>query len=269
MPELPEVETTRRGLAPHLQGQRIDRVILRQTRLRWPISEAVAGLAGREIIALTRRGKYLLMQLDKGHLIWHLGMSGSMRIQPASAAAENHEHVEIQLGNGDTLRYRDPRRFGALLYTEQDPLQHKLLRNLGPEPLGNDFTADYLYRCCRSRKAAIKLVIMNAQIVVGVGNIYASEALFQAGIRPARAAGRISKPRCAHLVNSIRDTLAAAIEQGGTTLKDFVQADGKPGYFTQSLQVYGNRHSCHHCGSSIKHLVQGQRSSYYCPSCQS
>lgn len=269
MPELPEVETTRRGIEPHLIDQRIDRVILRNTRLRWPISEQVAELAGRRIIAITRRGKYLLMQLDHGHLIWHLGMSGSMRIQPAGAAVQSHEHVEIQLGNGQTLRFRDPRRFGALLYTEQDPLQHKLLRHLGPEPLGNDFTAEYLYHCCRSRKAAIKLVIMNSQIVVGVGNIYASEALFRAGIRPARAARRISKPRCARLVDSIRDTLTAAIEQGGTTLRDFSQADGKPGYFTQSLQVYGNRDSCHHCGTRIKHLQQGQRSSYYCPLCQS
>ncbi len=269
MPELPEVETTRRGIEPHIQNQIIDRVILRETRLRWPISEQVAGLAGRRIIAVTRRGKYLLMQLDQGHLIWHLGMSGSMRILPQSAAAQSHEHVEIKLGNGLSLKFRDPRRFGALLYSEQDPLQHRLLSNLGPEPLENSFTSEYLYRCCRSRKAAIKLVIMNSQIVVGIGNIYASEALFQAGIRPARAARRISKPRCARLVDSIREILASAIDQGGTTLQDFTQADGNPGYFTQSLQVYGNKDSCHHCGTRIKHLLQGQRSSYYCPLCQS
>jgi formamidopyrimidine-DNA glycosylase len=269
MPELPEVETTRRGIEPHLRNQTIDRVILRNTRLRWPISEQVASLAGRQVIAVTRRGKYLLMQLDQGHLIWHLGMSGSMRILPESAAAQSHEHVEIKLSNGLSLKYRDPRRFGALLYSELDPLQHRLLINLGPEPLENSFTAEYLYQCCRSRKAAIKLLIMNSHIVVGVGNIYASEALFQAGIRPALAARRISKTRCVRLVDSIRDILTSAIAQGGTTLQDFTQADGNPGYFTQSLQVYGNKGSCHHCGTSIKHLVQGQRSSYYCPLCQS
>jgi formamidopyrimidine-DNA glycosylase len=269
MPELPEVETTRRGIEPHVLNQTIDRVILRETRLRWPVSEQVAGLAGRRIIAVTRRGKYLLMQLDQGHLIWHLGMSGSMRILPESAPAQSHEHVEIRLSNGLALKYRDPRRFGALLYSEQDPLLHRLLCNLGPEPLENSFTCEYLYQCCRSRKTAIKLLIMNSQIVVGVGNIYASEALFQAGIRPARAARRISKPRCVDLVDSIRDILSSAIAQGGTTLQDFTQADGNPGYFTQSLRVYGNKDSCHHCGTRIKQLVQGQRSSYYCPLCQS
>ena len=209
------------------------------------------------------------MHLDRGNLIWHLGMSGSMRILPIGSAAENHEHVEFQLSNGQALKFRDPRRFGALLYCDEDPLQHRLLRKLGPEPLGEEFDADYLYHCCRKRSAAIKTVLMNSHIVVGVGNIYASEALFLAGIRPARAARRISKPRLEKLVNAVRDTLSAAIAQGGTTLQDFTQVDGKPGYFRHELQVYANKGECKVCGQPIKHLVQGQRSSYYCPECQS
>lgn len=269
MPELPEVETTRRGIEPHVCKQRIDGVILRETRLRWPISTEVADLRGRRIEAVTRRGKYLLMRLDRGSLIWHLGMSGSMRILPVGAAAESHEHVELQLANGQALKFRDPRRFGALLYSEIDPLQHRLLNRLGPEPLGDEFHADYLHQRCRQRSAAIKQVLMNSHIVVGVGNIYASEALFRAGIRPTRAARRISRKRIAELVCAVRDTLATAIEHGGTTLQDFTRADGKPGYFRHELQVYGNTGDCPVCGAPVKHLVQGQRSSYYCPQCQS
>ncbi len=268
MPELPEVETTRRGIEPHLLGQRLDRVILRETRLRWPVSEQVAGLAGRRILEVGRRGKYLLLRLDRGHLIWHLGMSGSMRILPRGAPAGAHEHVEIELGNGQALKFRDPRRFGALLYTEHDPLQHRLLRRLGPEPLGDAFTADYLHRCCKMRSASIKTVLMNSHIVAGVGNIYASEALFLAGIRPARAARRNSRPRIARLVDAVRDTLANAIEHGGTTLQDFTQADGKPGYFRHELRVYGNRSGCPVCGEPIRQVTLGQRASYYCPQCQ-
>jgi len=268
MPELPEVETTCRGIAPHLCGQRIERVILRETRLRWPISAEVASLTGRRVENISRRAKYLLMELDHGNLIWHLGMSGSMRVLPEGSPAADHEHVEMQFANGLTLKFRDPRRFGALLYSEQDPLQHRLLRALGPEPLAQEFNTDYLHSRCRGRGAAIKTVLMNGHIVVGVGNIYASEALYLAGIRPTRAAGRISKARLARLVEAVRDTLAAAIAKGGTTLQDFSQADGKPGYFTQSLQVYGNKGDCNACGKPIRHLVQGQRSSYYCPQCQ-
>jgi len=269
MPELPEVETTRRGIEPHVCDQLIEKVILRETRLRWPISEEVSGLQGRQIRGVSRRGKYLLMHLDQGNLIWHLGMSGSMRILPTGSAAETHEHVELQLSNGQALKFRDPRRFGALLYCAQDPLQHRLLRQLGPEPLSEAFDTDYLSHCCRKRNAAIKTVLMNSHIVVGVGNIYASEALFLAGIRPTRAARRISKPRIAKLVDAIRDTLASAIGHGGTTLQDFIQVDGKPGYFRHELQVYGNKGPCKQCGKTIKHLVQAQRSSYYCPGCQS
>ena len=268
MPELPEVETTRRGIEPHVCGQSIERVILRETRLRWPISAEVSGLQGRQIREVSRRGKYLLMHLDQGNLIWHLGMSGSMRILPVGSAAENHEHVEFQLSNGQALKFRDPRRFGALLYCAQDPLQHRLLRQLGPEPLSGTFDADYLFHCCRKRSAPIKTVLMNSHIVVGVGNIYASEALFLAGIRPTRAARRITKPRITKLVSAIRDTLASAIGHGGTTLQDFTQVDGKPGYFRHELQVYGNKAQCKTCGKPIKQLVQAQRSSYYCPGCQ-
>ncbi len=268
MPELPEVETTRRGITPHICHQKISKVILRDTRLRWPISPEVAQIAQRRVESISRRGKYLLMQLDRGNLIWHLGMSGSMRVVTSGTASASHEHVELQFGNGQALKFRDPRRFGALLYCEQDPLQHRLLSSLGPEPLGDDFNADYLYHQCRKRSAAIKTLLMNSHIVVGVGNIYASEALYLAGIRPTRVAGRISRQRIARLVDAVRDTLAAAIEQGGTTLQDFTQVDGKPGYFKQELRVYGNKGNCSRCGKAIKQLVQGQRSTFYCPGCQ-
>ena len=268
MPELPEVETTRRGIEPHVDGQFIERVIIREPRLRWPVSKEVATLQGRQILGVSRRGKYLLMHLDHGNLIWHLGMSGSMRVLPTGSLIESHEHVELQLSNGQALKFRDPRRFGALLYCAKDPLQHRLLQSLGPEPLGNDFDAGYLFNTCRKRSAPIKTVVMNSHIVVGVGNIYASEVLFLAGIRPTRAARRISKVRINRLVEAIRHTLAAAIKQGGTTLQDFTQVDGKPGYFRHELQVYGNKGSCNHCGKPIKHIVQAQRSSFFCPNCQ-
>ncbi|HKJ52058.1 MAG TPA: bifunctional DNA-formamidopyrimidine glycosylase/DNA-(apurinic or apyrimidinic site) lyase [Gammaproteobacteria bacterium] len=268
MPELPEVETTRRGIEPHVNGQLIDAVVLRETRLRWPVSSEVAELGGRRIASLSRRGKYLIMELDRGHLIWHLGMSGSMRILPTGSAGENHEHVELQLANGKSLRFRDPRRFGALLYSAEDPLRHRLLCRLGPEPLDEDFHADYLHACCRGRRVAIKSLLMNSHIVVGVGNIYASEALYRAGIRPTRAARRIGKLRIAGLVDSVRQTLTEAIEHGGTTLQDFVQADGRPGYFRHQLKVYGNSDTCSACGSPVRHIVQAQRASYYCPVCQ-
>ncbi len=269
MPELPEVETTRRGIEPHLLGQKIARIEVREPRLRWPVSAEVGELSGRRIDGVDRRGKYLLVHLDRGHLIWHLGMSGSLRILPAGSAVAAHEHIELELSNSQALKYRDPRRFGALLYCEQDPQQHPLLASLGPEPLDAAFDVDYLFQHCRHRRAAIKNVIMNSQIVVGVGNIYASEALFRAGIRPDRAAGRISKKRLAGLVEAVRATLSEAIEHGGTTLQDFTQADGKPGYFRHELKVYGNQDDCKICGRPIKQVVIGQRASYYCPGCQS
>jgi len=268
MPELPEVETTCRGIEPHVSGQQIERVILRETRLRWPVSPEVTDLAGSRIAGVSRRAKYLLMALDHGNLIWHLGMSGSMRILPTGTPAASHEHVEFELSNGQSLKFRDPRRFGALLYCADDPLQHRLLQPLGPEPLADDFNADYLYARCRGRNVDIKVLLMNSHIVVGVGNIYASEALYLAGIRPTRAAGRISKARITKLVDAVRVILTDAIARGGTTLQDFTQVDGKPGYFRQQLQVYANKGKCQACGKAVRQLVQGQRSSYYCPGCQ-
>ena len=268
MPELPEVETTMRGIAPYLRDQRIEQFIVRNHQLRWPVAKETANLRGRRIKGVSRRAKYILMQLDQGTLIWHLGMTGSMRIQPVGSPAENHEHVEVQLASGQALKFRDPRRFGALLYTTADPLEHRLLNKLGPEPLSDDFDGEHLYRACRKRTASIKSVIMDGHRVVGVGNIYASEALFLARINPARAAGGISKKRIYRLVETIKHTLQAAIQQGGTTLQDFTQVDGKPGYFGQQLNVYGIKQGCPVCATTIEKIVQGQRSSYFCPRCQ-
>ena len=268
MPELPEVETTMRGIAPYLSNQKIERFIVRNHQLRWPVAKETAKLRGRLIKAVSRRAKYILMQLDQGNLIWHLGMTGSMKIQPVGSPIENHEHVEVQLASGQSLKFRDPRRFGALLYTATEPLQHRLLKKLGPEPLSDDFDVEYLYGACRKRSASIKSVIMDSHRVVGVGNIYASEALFSAGINPARTAGSISKKRIGRLVGAIKHTLQAAILQGGTTLQDFTQVDGKPGYFGQHLNVYGIKQGCPVCATAIKKIIQAQRSSYFCPRCQ-
>ena len=268
MPELPEVETTLRGIAPYVCNQKIERFIIRNHQLRWPVAKETANLRGQTIRAVSRRAKYILMQLDRGTLIWHLGMSGSMKIRPVGSPTEIHEHVEVQLASGQALKYRDPRRFGALLYTSADPLEHRLLHKLGPEPLSDDFHVEHLYYACRKRTASIKSVIMDSHRVVGVGNIYASEALFLAGINPARAAGGISKKRIGRLVETIKQTLQAAILQGGTTLQDFTQVDGKPGYFGQQLNVYGVKQGCPVCAAAIKKIVQGQRSSYFCPRCQ-
>ena len=268
MPELPEVETTRRGISPHLVGKQIKTATVFDARLRWPVSPEVEKLSGQTIKDIGRRGKYLLFNVGDGYLIWHLGMSGSMRIKPADEPNLYHEHIEVEMQDGTTLTYRDPRRFGACLFTANDPLQHKLIKHLGPEPLEAEFNADYLYRVTRKRKGPIKNLIMNSQVVVGVGNIYASESLFRAGIRPGRAAARLSRAMCEKLVACIKQVLAQAIDKGGTTLQDFTRSDGKPGYFSQSLQVYGNKGDCFTCGTPIKHITQAQRSSYYCPVCQ-
>ena len=270
MPELPEVETTLRGLAPHLLGQRITGVAIRHPHLRWPIPKNLPLLLrGLTIRSISRRAKYLLVECGSGTLILHLGMSGSLRILPAGTAIEKHDHFDLMLGNGLLMRLRDPRRFGAVLWHEGDPAQHLLLVKLGPEPLQENFSADYLYRATRKRSAAIKLVIMDNHVVVGAGNIYANEALFRAGIRPQLAAGKLSKPRCARLVQTIRETLTEAIALGGSSLRDFVNSDGKPGYFQQHYWVYGRAgEPCHACGAPIKQIRQGQRSSFYCPVCQ-
>ena len=268
MPELPEVETTMQGIKPHVCGQVIARIIIRNHHLRWPIAKEIANLDGHLITTVSRRGKYIIMQLDRGNLIWHLGMTGSMKIRPVGSPIEAHEHVEVQLSSGQALKFRDPRRFGALLYTDSDPFEHRLLRKLGPEPLSNEFDVEYLYTACRGRTASIKTVIMDSHRVVGVGNIYASEALFSAGIHPLRAAGGISKKRIGRLVEAIKYTLQAAIYMGGTSLQDFTQVNGNPGYFGQQLNVYGAKQNCSICTTTIKKVTQAQRSSYFCPKCQ-
>lgn len=268
MPELPEVETTLRGIQPHLLNQRIRSILVSQPKLRWPVPDEIQQLTGARIQSLQRRAKYLLIDSGRGHLIWHLGMSGSLRIQPVSAKPEKHEHVRIDFDNGTSLRYRDPRRFGAVLLTHDDPLQHPLIAELGPEPLATDFDARYLHQQCSGKKSSIKSVIMDSHVVVGIGNIYACESLFLSGINPRTRAGRISERRLARLVDTIKAVLAKAIEQGGTTLQDFTQADGKPGYFRQHLNVYGKNGPCPSCGQAIRRITQSQRSTFYCSHCQ-
>ncbi|MBS0393974.1 MAG: bifunctional DNA-formamidopyrimidine glycosylase/DNA-(apurinic or apyrimidinic site) lyase [Proteobacteria bacterium] len=270
MPELPEVETTRRGLAPVLRGRRIGAVRVRERRLRWPLPAGFeAALAGARVTGVGRRGKYLLIGTDRGTLLVHLGMSGSLRAVDPAEPPRPHDHVELVLDSGRCVRFNDPRRFGTLQLVRGDPAAHALLRGLGPEPLGAGFDADYLYARARGRRVAVKKFLMNAAIVVGVGNIYASEALFRAGIRPQRAAGRLTRAEAARLVAAVRRVLAAAIRVGGTTLRDYVNADGLPGYFRQKLYVYERAgQPCRRCGTPIRQRVQGQRSTYWCPSCQ-
>ncbi len=270
MPELPEVETTCRGIEPHITGQRVNTVIVRQAKLRWPISPRLKqALPGQQVLSVTRRGKYLLLNATKGTVIIHLGMSGSLKLIDSKQAPKKHDHFDIVFTNNQTLRLHDPRRFGAVLWTTRPPLNHPLLRSLGPEPLEDDFNTDYLFQCSRNRRVAIKTFIMNSKIVVGVGNIYASEALFRSGIRPTISAGKISKPRYQRLVNAIKDVLRDAIAEGGTTLRDFTNGEGKPGYFKQKLLVYGRAgEPCTVCNKIIKHSQQNQRATYYCSHCQ-
>jgi formamidopyrimidine-DNA glycosylase len=270
MPELPEVETTRRGITPHIENNSIEKIVVRNRSLRWPIPTGLNNkLQQQKIRAVSRRAKYLLLKTDVGTLIIHLGMSGSLRIVPTDTAVEKHDHFEIQFKNGICCRLRDPRRFGSVLWTTADPLQHKLLINLGPEPLDQEFNDTHLYEKSRSRKTTVKQFIMDSKIVVGVGNIYASEALFLAGIHPRRLAGKISKERYQALTKAIKQILSEAIKQGGTTLKDFTASDGKPGYFKQKLKVYDRAgESCVTCGKAISQSVIGQRSTYYCTHCQ-
>lgn len=270
MPELPEVETTRRGIVEHILGQSVQSVEIRQTMLRWPVPKTLAEqLSGKTVLGVERRGKYLLVRLNDGTLIIHLGMSGSLRIIAAHSPHEKHDHVDIFFENGIGLRFRDPRRFGCILWTEEDPLKHKLLEKLGPEPLSDRFNAGYMYDISRGKTLAIKTFLMDSHRVVGVGNIYASESLFRAQIDPRRTASSIEKPQYERLVSSIRGVLTEAIHQGGTTLKDFVNESGKPGYFQQSLAVYGRESMpCRHCETPIVMIRQGLRASYYCPNCQ-
>jgi len=270
MPELPEVETSRRGISPHILKQTVTRVVIRQKQLRWPIPNRLkTELINQRIEAVERRGKYLLLRTSAGTVIIHLGMSGSLHIVDDTLPAEKHDHFDICFSHQKTLRLRDPRRFGAVLWTKTDPLKHKLIKDLGPEPLDTAFTAEHLYKSSRNRKIAVKTFIMNSKVVVGVGNIYASESLFLAGINPKRQAGNISLARYQKLFDSIQSVLSLAIEQGGTTLRDFTHHDGKPGYFQQTLNVYGRKDlACFHCKQPIKHIVQQQRSSFYCSTCQ-
>ena len=270
MPELPEVETARRGIAPHLVGRRIRRLEVREWRLRWPISRRLpAALRGRAIEAVGRRGKYLLIRAGGGTLLWHLGMSGSLRVLADPPPPGPHDHVDLELSGGTVLRFRDPRRFGSLHWIGGDPLRHRLLAGLGPEPLGEDFGGDWLHARSRGRRAAVKTFLMDARVVVGVGNIYASEALFEAGVAPSRPAGRISRARYGRLAEAVREVLARSIEAGGTTLRDFTEADGRPGYFARELRVYGRAgEPCVRCGEPVRVRTLGQRSSFYCPRCQ-
>lgn len=270
MPELPEVETTRRGIEAALVGKTVTAAVFHERRLRWTVPRDFASsLHGQRVRAVKRRAKYLLVELERGTLIVHLGMSGSLRLMAPSRPRLTHDHVELLLDDGNVLRFNDPRRFGSMHFVIGDPLQHTLLARLGPEPLGNDFDADYLWQVTRKRRAAIKQVLMSSHLVVGVGNIYASEALFRAGVRPGRAAGRLKRNEVEKLVAGIKAVLAAAIKAGGTTLRDYVNADGMPGYFRQKLYVYERTgEPCRTCGTPIRHLQQGQRSSYYCPTCQ-
>jgi formamidopyrimidine-DNA glycosylase len=270
MPELPEVETTRQGIEPHAIGRRIEALELHEPRLRWPVSRDLpAQLAGRKILRVGRRAKYLLIELESGTLLLHLGMSGSLRVLPADTPRQPHDHLDIVLDSGDTLRFNDPRRFGSLLYTTGDPQKHPLLADLAPEPFDGAFTPEYLWRITRRRRVAIKQLLMNSHLVVGVGNIYANEALFKARVRPRRQARSLSRLETARLVRAVRTVLAQAIKVGGTTLRDYVRADGSPGYFRQKLFVYERAgQACRSCGTLVRQLTQGQRSTYYCPHCQ-
>ncbi|MDC0662878.1 bifunctional DNA-formamidopyrimidine glycosylase/DNA-(apurinic or apyrimidinic site) lyase [Marinobacter sp. SS21] len=269
MPELPEVETTRQGIAPFCEAQVVDQVIVRNPSLRWPVPEHLPEhLTGQRIVTVERRAKYLLIWVAAGAAIVHLGMSGSLRIITDDSPPQAHDHVELVLESGVRLRYNDPRRFGCWLWTD-DPAQHPLLASLGPEPLAPTFNGGYLHRLSRRRKTPIKAFLMDNHVVVGVGNIYANEALFKAGIHPQRPAGRISLDRYLRLAEAVRETLSAAILMGGTTLRDFVNSDGKPGYFAQSLLVYGRgAEPCSQCGNPLREIRMSQRTTVYCTRCQ-
>ena len=275
MPELPEVETTRNGLAPHLIGARVDKILLRRPNLRWPIPVEIQTLSGQVISAVTRRAKYLLMHTDAGSALWHLGMSGSLRILEASVEPREHDHVDWLLDTGKNLRFYDPRRFGCLMFQALDTI-HPLLAALGPEPLPEhasatmpEFNAEYLYARSRERSQVVKSFLMDQATVVGVGNIYVAESLFQARVKPQRAAGSLTRAECTRLVTAIQGILRHAIARGGTTLRDFINPDGAPGYFEQELFVYGREgQPCKVCAQPIKAANLGPRQSLYCGKCQ-
>ncbi|MFC0268824.1 bifunctional DNA-formamidopyrimidine glycosylase/DNA-(apurinic or apyrimidinic site) lyase [Kushneria aurantia] len=269
MPELPEVETTRRGIAPWVAGFEINEVIVRQRQLRIAVPSALEELVGWRVGDIARRAKYLLMPVAHGHLLWHLGMSGSLRLEEIGTPPRKHDHIDLVMSSKLVLRYHDPRRFGLVDFIAGDPCADRRLASLGPEPLGDDFGGAHLYRRSRGKRVAVKSFIMDSAVVVGVGNIYAAEALFLAGIDPRREAGRIASVRYRRLAEAIRRVLAAAIEQGGTTLRDFVSGRGEPGYFVQRLNVYGRGgQPCRVCGRELRSITLGQRASVYCPGCQ-
>jgi len=270
VPELPEVETTRRGIEPHVVGRRILRLHVHDRRLRWPVDAAIAtAVEGSKVRRAGRRAKYLLIETESGTLILHLGMSGSLRVLPRETPRIAHDHVDIELDSGWTLRFNDPRRFGCLMFTAEDPALHPLLARLAPEPLEADFDGDYLWKVTRRRAVAIKQLLMNSRLVVGVGNIYASEALFRARIRPRRRASSLTRVECAKLARAIKATLTMALKAGGTTLRDYIGADGNPGYFRQKLYVYEREgEDCRVCGGPVKQFTQNARSTYWCPTCQ-
>ncbi len=269
MPELPEVETTRLGLLPQLTGRHIEAVTLRRSDLRWPIPWEIAKLLpGQPILGVRRRAKYLLLDLAPGSALLHLGMSGCLRVVPRDLPVGRHDHVDLVLDSGQAVRFTDPRRFGCLLWQPQGET-HALLRDLGPEPLASEFTGDYLFECSRKRTASIKTFLMDQGIVVGVGNIYAVETLFRAGIAPGRAAGRVSRERYARLAQAVKEVLTQAIQSGGTTLKDFRHTDGMPGYFKQELLVYGREGDpCLVCGRTLSGNRLGNRATVWCAQCQ-
>lgn len=269
MPELPEVETTRRGVSPFCQGQMVSGLVVREPRLRWPVPELLPGyLVGQTIETVERRAKYLLFRTAAGTLLVHLGMSGSLRVVDAAQLPGKHDHIDIQLASGACLRFHDPRRFGCFLWLGPGE-RHMLLNRLGPEPLSPEFDGDYLYRRSRGRSGPVKNFIMDGKVVVGVGNIYANEALFLCGVHPGRAAGRIAQARYQRLAATIKQVLTSAIEQGGTTLRDFVGGDGRAGYFALQLHVYGRAgEPCKRCGAALREIRLGQRSSVFCVTCQ-
>ena len=270
MPELPEVETTRRGLEPLLVGRTVRAVRVHNRALRWPVPHGLGkSVTGRRFMAIGRRSKYLLLAVDHGTLIIHLGMTGHLRVVPDNEPRKTHDHVELLLDDGRSLRFNDSRRFGAMLWTADNPLNHPLLAGLGPEPFSECFTVEYLAARAKGRVVAIKPFLMDAKVVVGVGNIYASESLFRAGIDPRRAAGNVSRTAFGRLVTVVREVLQEAIAAGGTTIRDFANSDGEPGYFRISLKVYGREgEPCTTCGAPVRQVRLGQRSTYFCGRCQ-
>ncbi|ABR73398.1 formamidopyrimidine-DNA glycosylase [Actinobacillus succinogenes] len=268
MPELPEVETAKNGITPYLDGFYIEKIIVRQPKLRWEVSPELSQISHQKVTALSRRAKYLIIHTAQGYIIGHLGMSGAVRIVSPDSPVNKHDHLDIVMNNGKIMRYNDPRRFGAWFWTENLD-EFPLFAKLGPEPLSGEFNSDYLFKKSRKKPTAVKSFIMNNAVVVGIGNIYANEVLFQCGLHPEKPAGKITKTQAALLTETIKKELTRAIAQGGTTLKDFLQPDGKPGYFVQELQIYGKKGCpCPKCGQKIESFTVGQRNSYVCLHCQ-